>query len=64
MRDKEKKELISILMESPMYLTLSLIERQALLKRLIESYLSFHCDQDEGIEVGYEASWSVIINSP
>lgn len=64
MRDTEKKELISILLESPLYFTLSVTERHALLTRLIESYLSFHCDQDEGIEVGYEASWNGIINSP
>ncbi len=64
MRNTEKKELISILLESPLYFTLSVIERHALLTRLIESYLSFHWDQDEGIDVGYEASWSGIINSP
>lgn len=62
MSNTEKKKLISILMESPMYFTLSVNERHALLTSLIESYPSFHCDQDEGIEVGYEASWRGVIN--
>ncbi len=53
--------LVSILMESPLYMTLSLEERQSLLTRLLESYpfLSESCEEET--EIGYEASWSGLI---
>ncbi len=54
------KVLVSILMESSLYLTLSLQERRALLARLAESYPSLAEGNDEDIEVGYESSWTGI----
>ena len=47
----EIKNLISILMESPFYLTLSVTERYVLLKRLLKDYpgLSDHRDAEEEI---------------
>ncbi len=38
MKERETGTLVSILMESPFYMTLSLKERKALLERLAESY--------------------------
>jgi hypothetical protein len=52
--------LVSILMESPLYMTLSLDERQSLLSRLLESY-PFLTECEEETEIGYEASWNGII---
>lgn len=58
-----KSKLISILMESPLYLTLSVKERHSLVARLKESYpFLSECDDDE-TEVGYEASWSEVIRN-
>lgn len=42
-----EKEFISILMESPLYMTLSLKERQSLLKRLEKSYPSFDGEREK-----------------
>lgn len=55
--NKHKTEiLISILMESPLYFTLSVEERHSLMERL-ESYSSlFEDNKDEVTEVGYESS--------
>jgi hypothetical protein len=47
-------------MESPLYMTLSLDERQSLLSRLLESY-PFLTECEEETEIGYEASWNGII---
>ncbi len=47
MHEHEKKQFISILMESPLYMTLSLEERKSLLERLTESYPSFERETDE-----------------
>jgi len=47
MHEREAKNFISILMDSPLYLTLSLEERKALLERLAESYPSFQGETDE-----------------
>lgn len=55
------KHLISILMESPLYLTLSVGERRSLLASLTESY-PFLADADEEEEVGYESSWAGIVH--
>jgi hypothetical protein len=46
--DRETKRFISILMESPLYMTLSLKERQSLLERLTRSYLLFDEEGDTG----------------
>jgi hypothetical protein len=52
--------LVSILMESPLYMTLSLHERQSLLSRLLQSYpFLAECNDDEK-EKRYEASWKAI----
>ncbi|HYA26907.1 MAG TPA: hypothetical protein VEE82_02815 [Thermodesulfovibrionales bacterium] len=55
------KHLISILMESPLYLTLPVSERRSLLASLTESYPFLAEDEEE--EVGYESSWAGIINT-
>jgi hypothetical protein len=47
MREHEVKRFISILMESPLYMTLSLKERQSLLERLAESYPSFDSETNK-----------------
>lgn len=57
------KRLISILMESPLYQTLSVKERQSLLTNLGESYPSLVDISSEEIHVGYESSWSGIIQN-
>jgi hypothetical protein len=44
--EHEMRKFISILMESPLYMTLSLKERRSLLERLAESYPSFVGDTD------------------
>jgi hypothetical protein len=44
MNESQKKKFLSILMESPLYMTLSLEERRSLLERLAESY---PCFEDE-----------------
>jgi hypothetical protein len=52
--------LVVILMESPLYMTLSLNERKSLISRLLESYpFLTECNDDE-MEMGYEASWQAI----
>jgi hypothetical protein len=53
------KDLVAILMESPLYMTLSVSERHSLLASLTESY-PFLIDDDEDEEVGYESSWAGI----
>jgi hypothetical protein len=50
-------ELISILMESPLYQTLSTQERDSLLTRLSQSYPFLVEGNEEELEVGYESSW-------
>jgi hypothetical protein len=54
------RELISILMESPLYLTLSVKERDSLLTRLSQSYPFLVEGNEEEMEVGYESSWKGI----
>ncbi len=56
------KRLVSILMESPLYLTLSVSERRSLLASLTASY-PFLLDIDEEEEVGYESSWAGILHT-
>ncbi len=47
MNEHETGTLVSILMESPLYMTLSLKERKALLERLAESYPTFEGGPNE-----------------
>jgi hypothetical protein len=52
--DHEIKKLISILMESPLYMTLSLSERRSLLERLTQSYPNLNDEEDEQREDHFE----------
>ena len=47
MHEHEVRKFISVLMESPLYMTLSLKERQSLLERLAESYPFFDGETDK-----------------
>jgi len=47
MHEHDTRKFLSILMESPFYMTLSLKERKSLLERLAESYPSFEDETDE-----------------
>ena len=58
------KNLVSILMESPFYLTLPVEERLSLITRLTGSYPSLFEDRDDEMEIGYETSWAGIKNIP
>lgn len=53
-----QRVLVSILMESSLYLTLSLKERRALVAQLAENYPFLAEGKDDEIEVGYESSWT------
>jgi hypothetical protein len=64
METRRTQELISILMESPLYTTLSVQERHSLLTRLVESYPVLQQGKDEECEIGYESSWAGIIGNP
>lgn len=64
MESRRTKELISILMESPLYTTLSVQERRTLVTRLVESYPVLREGKDEECEIGYESSWAGIIGKP
>ncbi len=48
--EHEIRKFISVLMESPLYMTLSLKERQSLLERLVRSYPFFNDETDVGRE--------------
>ncbi len=61
MASYRRSGLLSILMESPLYMTLSLEERQSLLTRLLESYPFLSECAEEEAEIGYEASWSGVM---
>ncbi len=54
------RRLLSILMDSPLYLTLSLRERHSLLARMAKDYPSLVEPDSEQIEGGYESSWAGI----
>jgi len=47
MHERDTRKFLSIVMESPLYMTLSLKERKSLLERLAESYPSFEDETDE-----------------
>jgi hypothetical protein len=55
MRLHRSKNIIDILMESPLYLTLSVEERSALIARLAECYPFLVEDDDEEMDIGYYA---------
>ena len=52
--DSDMRELISILMESSLYMTLSLSERKSLLERLTLRYPHFDDEEDAGKEDNFE----------
>lgn len=56
------KRLISILMESPLYMTLSVRERRSLLTDLAKTYPSV-LDSDGEEDLGYESSWAGIVRT-
>ena len=58
----EIKNVVSILMESPLYLTLPVEERLSLITRLTGSYLFLFEDKNDEMEIGYESSWAGIRN--
>ena len=64
MDSRRTQQLISILMESPLYTTLSVQERHSLLTRLVESYPVLREGKEEECEIGYESSWAGIIGKP
>lgn len=57
------RELISILMESSLYQTLTMKEKNSLLTRLSENYPFLVEGKEDEIEMGYESSWSGIDHS-
>ena len=63
--DKAKIQfLVSILMDSGLYLSMPVNERMSLLSRLAKSYPSLfsveECNNDDDTDIGYESSWSEI----
>ena len=56
------KKLVSILMESPLYLTTPVKERHSLIKRMAESY-PFIIDKNDEEDVGYESSWAEVMRT-
>ena len=60
---RDKKGLVSILMESPLYLTLTLKERSSLLRRIAESYPFIVADDDEETAIGCESSWTGVFRT-
>ncbi len=59
---QKTKKLVSILMESPLYLTTPVKERQSLIKRMAESY-PFIIDRNDEEDVGYESSWAEVMKT-
>jgi hypothetical protein len=57
MSRQKSRKIISVLMESPLYVTLSAEEKSALVARLEESYPSLFAEEDDDQDIGYEASW-------
>jgi hypothetical protein len=58
------RNLISIMMDSPLYLTLPLKERRSLLTKMAENYPFLVESEGEQTEVvGYEASWAGIFRT-
>ena len=51
--------LFTILDESPFFTELSMIEREKLVKELLQTYPQLNKQMTSDIEVGYEASWLV-----
>lgn len=59
----EAKELVTILMESSLYLTLPVGERHSLIRQLAAGHPALFSQREEECEIGYEASWSGVIDS-
>jgi hypothetical protein len=57
------REVISILMESPFYQTLTMKEKDSLLTTLSQSYPFLVEGNEDEMEVGYESSWRGINQS-
>ncbi len=57
------KNLLSILMDSPLYLTMSLRERHSLLSGMAERYPFLVESDSEQSETGYESSWAGIFRT-
>jgi hypothetical protein len=57
MSRQKSAKIISVLMESPLYATLSAEEKSALVERLEESYPFLFAEEEGDQDVGYEASW-------
>ena len=59
MKTHTLREIVAILKESPLYETLSPMEKRTVIKGLAESYTFFdHCN---GVDlVGYESNWAGI----
>ena len=58
------KFLVSTLIDSTLYLSMPRYERMLLLSRLVKTFPTLFaaegCGGDEGLEIGYESSWSGI----
>ncbi len=57
MNRQKSGKITSVLMESPLYATLSAEEKSALVARLEASYPFLFAEEDDEMDVGYEASW-------
>jgi hypothetical protein len=57
------RKVISILMESPFYQTLTMKEKDSLLTTLAQSYPFLVEGNEDEMEVGYESSWRGINQS-
>jgi hypothetical protein len=61
MSRQKSGKIISVLMESALYATLSPEEKSSLVARLEESYPSLFAEEDDDQDIGYETSWREII---
>ena len=52
------RNLVSILMDSPLYLTLPLRERHSLLARMAQNYPFLIKTESEETEAGHDSGWS------
>jgi hypothetical protein len=50
-------------MESPLYSTLSIHEKESLVSKMAENYPFLLQEEDEEIQLGYESSWQGIIKT-
>jgi hypothetical protein len=61
MSRQRSAKIISILMESPLYATLSAEEKSALVARLEENYPFLSAEEDDNQDVACEAGWKDIL---